>query len=632
MRRWTWLLSASALLLSAAAAAQTLTEFREPNPLELVYVGLAADLADPGFCERISPNALHRVRKPTLVRSRCFYYLALNSADLKWCDRVEPIPVGAGVMNWLDPERCRYQAGRLHETGQRFPVRFDKSLLFAQLAYEDAAVPDQYRGQGATDWEGFYRFLADAGNADAHAELRRRLADLPDFSQAERAEDQRLYYTEQHQEREFDWVVARGMRLCIQGRVSPNCREEFAKLREQGPAALPQGDREATVTDTTPSSGFRRASQIDRARYDMAMRLGDADLCRAIPPEVLAIGWTVDPGFLAFPVRSVCLSGVAVKTGNAPLCDEVKPVARLDLDGDGLNSEHCRQSIRRTVDSAHRTTLKPDWERALRAVGFSDPDIPDSLDVSQGARSQWRGFADHLASPKAPLHTILHERLQQIDVAVDADLDLTEGDLQRHLYQLSVIRFHCSINRYGDRYLYKGYSLEPPKKFGGPFELVNHEGDRVTDEDFHGSYLLVFFGYTACPDVCPTNLVTIANAMKHLGGQGEKIQPIFIGVDTKRDTPETLGAYAAYFHPRIIGMTGTPDQVRRAAKAYEAHYYAGEVDGAYVVDHTAWTYFVGPDGRPISYFDHGTSSEDMAAEIRKVVGEQEKLALETTDG
>lgn len=625
-------LSLSALLLAVAAAAQTLTDFREPNPLELVYLGLAADLVDPGLCERISPNALHRVRKPALVRSRCFYYLAVNSGELKWCDRVEPIPVGAGVMNWLDPERCRYQAGRLLETGQRFPVPFDPSLLFAQLGLTEADVSGRFGREEAPDWAGFYRFVANTDNREAHADFRRRLQSLPDFSRSEPAEDQKLYYTEQQQEREFDWVVARGMRLCIQGRLSPNCRQEFAKLREQGSAALPQGRHEAGRADTTPRSGFLRASEIDKARYDMAMRLGDADLCRAIAPRVLAIGWTVDPGFLFMPLRSICLAGVAVTTRNASLCEEVQPLPRPDLEGEGLTPGHCRHSIDRTADSPHRTTLKPDWERALQALGLTDAQIPDKVGRGGNESSRWLAFADYLATPDAPQGRILRERLRQIGTAEDADRHLTEGDLQRHLYQLSVIRFHCSINRFGDRYLYKGYSLAAPKKFGGPFELVDQNGKRVTDEDFHGRYLLVFFGYTACPDICPTNLVTIASTLKRLGGLGEQIQPLFVGVDTKRDTPENLGAYTAYFHPRILGVTGTAEQVRRAAKAYEAHYFAGEVDGNYVVDHTAWTYFVGPDGRPIGYFDHGTSAADMAAEIRKVLGGQEKLAAETAGG
>jgi len=621
-----WLLF---VLCNGATAAESsgLQAFRAPNQLELAYLGAAADLRDPSLCERISPNAMHRVRKPTLTRSRCYYYLALNTGDLAWCDQVDPVPVEAGVMNWLDPERCRFQAGRIVATRQGFSVPFAHDILLSALGYTEADVDAQYKRNGAVDWAGFYAFVAFQEHPGARADFRARMAQLPDFSRSERAEDQALYFTEKDAEYELDWLATRAMRLCLEGRVSKDCRDELMRLRPDPLAANTEDGSDAQRSDRGAASGgattpYRHATDLERASYDMALRWADADQCRQISPQAVAIGWSLDPGFLFLRLRSACLGAVAAATENQALCHEVVPIDREDLDGDGLTPEYCRASVRDMSASIYRTTLKPDWERVLQILGYAESDIPESVSAGRSGKRRWLAFADHLAASGTAMHQAFRERLGTACAQAPGagqELFLTEAALQKHLYQFSVIRYHCSINRYGERYVYNGYSMEPPKKFGGPFRLVDHHGETVSDEDFHGRYLLVFFGYTACPDVCPLNLVTIAEALNRLGEWSDQVQPVFISVDAERDTPELLASYVSYFDPRILGLTGTAQQIRRAAKAYHAHYFAGEVDGRYVVDHTAWTYLIGPDGRPIRYFDHGTGPDEIAAEIARII-------------
>ena len=159
---------------------------------------------------------------------------------------------------------------------------------------------------------------------------------------------------------------------------------------------------------------------------------------------------------------------------------------------------------------------------------------------------------------------------------------------------------------------------------GGPFQLIDHTGREVTAQDFRGQYMLVHFGYTFCPDVCPATLSRMSAAMGLLGEQANRVQPLLISVDPARDTPEVLAKYVKLFHPKLIGLTGTEDQVRAAADAYMAFYAkAGDRDGQPegphgdhdTVDHGAFTYLMGPDGRYLSVFPYRTTAETMAKEI-----------------
>ena len=154
---------------------------------------------------------------------------------------------------------------------------------------------------------------------------------------------------------------------------------------------------------------------------------------------------------------------------------------------------------------------------------------------------------------------------------------------------------------------------------GGPFELVDHTGRTVTDESFDDRYLLVYFGYAYCPDVCPTELLIMGQAMDELGDLAEDVQPLFVTVDPVRDTADALAAYVPSFHPRLVGLTGSDEQIRATAKAYRVYYRLNEPDedGAYLVDHTSYIYFMDADGDYVTHFVFGQGPEKMAEIIRK---------------
>ena len=155
---------------------------------------------------------------------------------------------------------------------------------------------------------------------------------------------------------------------------------------------------------------------------------------------------------------------------------------------------------------------------------------------------------------------------------------------------------------------------------GGPFTLLDHRGATVTDKDFRGRWMLIYFGYTFCPDVCPTSLGVMAEAMDLLGDRGEAVVPLFISVDPARDTPAHLADYVTNFHPRMVGLTGTPEQVAATAKAYRVYYARGESTGDdgkdYLVDHTSIVYLIDPEGRFHGHFaGKNISPETMAERI-----------------
>lgn len=155
---------------------------------------------------------------------------------------------------------------------------------------------------------------------------------------------------------------------------------------------------------------------------------------------------------------------------------------------------------------------------------------------------------------------------------------------------------------------------------GGPFTLVDQKGNTVTDENFRGRWMLVFFGFTHCPDVCPTALNDISQTMSALGPLADKVQPIFITVDPERDTPQAMADYVANFDPRILALTGTDAQVAQAAKAYRVYYKKVPQGDGYTMDHTGILYLMDPQGRFMTHFTPNTPPDEMAARIRKLVG------------
>jgi protein SCO1/2 len=160
-----------------------------------------------------------------------------------------------------------------------------------------------------------------------------------------------------------------------------------------------------------------------------------------------------------------------------------------------------------------------------------------------------------------------------------------------------------------------GVQLPQGMSLGGPFSLVDQTGRAVTERDYAGRWLLVYFGYTYCPDVCPTELGTIAAAIDAMGPAGERVTPVFITVDPERDTPEALADYVARFHPRMVGLTGSAEQVAEAARRYRVYYARARSADAteYLMDHSSFIYMVGPDGRVRSLFRGGVTPETIAA-------------------
>lgn len=153
---------------------------------------------------------------------------------------------------------------------------------------------------------------------------------------------------------------------------------------------------------------------------------------------------------------------------------------------------------------------------------------------------------------------------------------------------------------------------------GGPFALTDHQGRARRDSDFQGKLLLVYFGFTFCPDICPTDLLNISLAVDQLGSDGELVQPLFITVDPERDTAEHLAQYVSLFHPRLIALTGKGDAIRRAADAYKVYYAKVGTGGSdYTVDHTAFVYLMGAQGEYLGFFPPNTSSEKIADAIRQ---------------
>lgn len=157
---------------------------------------------------------------------------------------------------------------------------------------------------------------------------------------------------------------------------------------------------------------------------------------------------------------------------------------------------------------------------------------------------------------------------------------------------------------------------------GGPFTLVDQDGRTVSDTDFRGKYMLVYFGFTFCPDVCPTSLTRNADALTLLGDKAAKVQPILISVDPERDTPATLKPYVSAFGPNLVGLTGTPEQIAAVAKAYHVYYGkspAAAGSDAYLIDHSAFTYLMAPDGHFLRFFSHSMKPEEMAAELAQAI-------------
>lgn len=153
---------------------------------------------------------------------------------------------------------------------------------------------------------------------------------------------------------------------------------------------------------------------------------------------------------------------------------------------------------------------------------------------------------------------------------------------------------------------------------GGPFTLTDGNGRVVTDASLRGRYALIYFGYTYCPDVCPTTLNALAAALVELGPKGDRVTPVFITVDPARDTPPVVRSYVAAFSPRLVGLTGTPAQiakVEREYRVYAARHVTGPGPGDYTMDHTSLIYLMDPRGRFVAVVRADQPPQAMAADI-----------------
>jgi protein SCO1 len=159
-------------------------------------------------------------------------------------------------------------------------------------------------------------------------------------------------------------------------------------------------------------------------------------------------------------------------------------------------------------------------------------------------------------------------------------------------------------------------------RVGGPFTLKNSNGQMVTDRTFRGKYMLVYFGYTYCPDVCPTTLNAVADALDRLGKKADELDPIFITVDPKRDTPSVMKQYTAAFTPRLIGLTGSDAEIATVAKEYHVYYAehrTGPGPNDYSMDHSSILYLMGPNGQFVAPLRTDSTGAEIASELSKLM-------------
>jgi len=155
----------------------------------------------------------------------------------------------------------------------------------------------------------------------------------------------------------------------------------------------------------------------------------------------------------------------------------------------------------------------------------------------------------------------------------------------------------------------------------GNFELIDHQGQSVTEHSFDGKLRLVFFGYTSCPDVCPTTLFEVARVMRQLGDEARQVQPIFISVDPEKDTPERLASYVAAFHPSLVGLTGTKQQLDAVAASFNVTYgieqASGSDSGPGTVFHSSYLFLMDRQGVFLDVFGYGSKAEVIEARLRE---------------
>jgi protein SCO1/2 len=192
-------------------------------------------------------------------------------------------------------------------------------------------------------------------------------------------------------------------------------------------------------------------------------------------------------------------------------------------------------------------------------------------------------------------------------------LVIVAGFLAGALLGAGILIFNTDMQ--GNRVVTSGKAL-----VGGPFTLTGKDGKTVTDRDFRGRYMLVFFGFTHCPDICPAELQVMSAALDGLGKDADKVVPIFISLDPERDTPDVVTAYVENFGPNFVGLTGSSEAVAEAAKAYRVTYQKFQDESMgdnYSIDHSALVYLMSPDGEFVTHIPYGTPADKMTETLRR---------------
>lgn len=169
---------------------------------------------------------------------------------------------------------------------------------------------------------------------------------------------------------------------------------------------------------------------------------------------------------------------------------------------------------------------------------------------------------------------------------------------------------------------------------GGPFDLINQDGQRFTDKDLHGEFALLYFGFTHCPDICPDELEKVSEAINLVDKwTGVRVQPVFISVDPQRDTPPLVKSYVREFHPRMIGLTGEMENVKTVSKSYRVYYSkTGESDTDYLVDHSIIHYLIDPQGEFVTFFGKNNDAQQLATQVLQQLADYQKAHPEYQRG
>ncbi len=183
---------------------------------------------------------------------------------------------------------------------------------------------------------------------------------------------------------------------------------------------------------------------------------------------------------------------------------------------------------------------------------------------------------------------------------------------------VGLILLNMLVNPAGRNAATEKQSSSGAAAIGGPFTLVDQNGETVTDLSFRGKLMLVYFGYSYCPDVCPVDLLIMSNALTQLGEAAEGVAALFITVDPERDTVSQMKSYLSGFHPAIAGLTGDREQVSQAIAAYRVYAKKVESDSlaGYLMDHSAFIYVMDREGKYLAHFAHNTPAEEIAKKLR----------------